>query len=114
MDKLTKSGHETEPVNFNKDIFDTYSTSFPVTTVEYKFSEYQVERMVEKEKDDRPDFQGPPISFHSPKVDHQLSELVDNHYLKFAVFCYKYWKYVATAQDSVNIILNKMLSSPVQ
>lgn len=67
--KSPKAGHDTESVNFSKNIFDTYATSFPVTTVEYKFSEYQVERLVEKEKDDRPDFQGPLISFLNPGVD---------------------------------------------
>jgi len=81
--------------------------------VEAKYSKYQQERLREMERDDRPDFKGPPISVVSTGGDSQ-PELDQDHYISLAVFCYKYWKYVARAHDSVNIVLNRMLSSSVK
>lgn len=107
------SGHDSEPVNFNKDIFETYSTTFPVESVEFKFTKYQKERLLETEKDGRPEFQGPPISILSPG-GYRQPELKNDHFLSLAIFCYKYWKYVARAHDSVNIVLHRMLSSSVE
>lgn len=84
-------GHDTEPVNFSKDIFDTYSTTFPFESVEAKYTKYQQERLMETEKDDRPDFQRPPISILSTGGNRQ-PELENDHYLSLAIFCYKYWR----------------------
>lgn len=111
--KSTKAGHDSEPVNFSKDIFDAYATSIPLDTVIAKFDEYQKQRLVGEDKDDRPDFQGPLISFISQGVE-QKPELADDHHLSLAIFCYKYWKYIAGAQDSVNIVLNRMLTPVVK
>lgn len=61
--KSDNSRNYTEPVNFSKDVFDTYSTSFPTKTDLLQFYDYQIRRFVEVDRTST-------ISFITSGIEH--------------------------------------------